>query len=129
VTDPCGDAQQSNVALPTSTATLLRPAHHRPVVVPIMVFGFTALLAAIGISRLEPPVERPKPQPQIDVADTPQPKERNEPTVIDTPTAEPPAANTPTAEPVRSLVLDTAQSYFATGTLPVSKMPSAKTSK
>jgi hypothetical protein len=118
MTDLGGDAQQPNVALPPSTATLLRPARRRAVVVPAIVFGFTASLVAIGISRLEPPLERPKPQPQIDAANTPQPKERNEPTVIDT----------PTAEPLRSLVLDTAQSYLATGTLPVSKTLSAKTS-
>ena len=104
---------------PPSTATLLRPPRRGAIVMPAIVFGFTASLVAIGISRIEPPVERPNPQPQTDTANTPQPKERNEPTVIDI----------PTADPLRSLVLDTAQSYLATGTCPLSKMPSAKTNK
>jgi hypothetical protein len=118
MTDPGGDAPRPTVVLPPSTVTLLRPARRGAVIVPAIVFGFTASLVAIGISRIEPPVERPKPQPQTDAADAPRPKERNEPTVIDT----------STAEPLGSLVLDTAQSYLATGTLPVSKTLSAKTS-
>jgi hypothetical protein len=103
-------------ALSASTATLLRPARRRAVVVPAIVFGFTASLVGIGISRLEPPVERPKPQPQIDAADTPQPKRPDR--FFEQP-VEP-------IEPLKSLVWDTAQSYFATGSLPVATTPPAK---
>jgi hypothetical protein len=46
----------------TDPAKLLRRPRRRSFVVPVIVFGFTALLATIGINRLGP-VEQPAPNP------------------------------------------------------------------
>jgi hypothetical protein len=79
----------------------------RSFVVPILVFGFTALLAAIGISKLKS-VEQPKPPRQIEAQAPPPPKQNS-------PRPEEPAKPVERVEPFRSLALDAAQSYIATG--------------
>jgi hypothetical protein len=104
-------------ALPPAAKRLLRPRHSyvAPIII-LIVFGVVVLLAAIGISRLGPieqkaPLQNDAPPPPT------QPNRFSEQPV------EP-------IEPFKSLVLDTAQSYLATGSLPVATMPkSGKTQK
>lgn len=91
-------------ALSPGAAGLLRP--RRSFVGPVIVFGIVALLVAIGFSRLGP-VEQPKPHPQNEA---PLPPKQQDPL------PEQPVVPT---EPFKSLVLDAAQSYLATGRLPV----------
>jgi hypothetical protein len=88
-------------------------------VVPVMVFGIAALLIAIGFSRLGP-IVLSKLGPQIETPPPPKQPDR----MIELP-AEPTA---PTA-PFKSLILDAAQSYLATGTLPAATMPPATNQK
>jgi hypothetical protein len=87
----------------------------RSFVVPVMVFGITALLAAIGISRLGP-IEQPKPLPQNEAQAPLPPKQQDDPL---------PDEPVKPIESFKSLVLDAAQSYFATGALPVATKPPA----
>ena len=103
-------------ALPPAANRLLRP--RRSYVAPIIifiVFGVVALLVAIGISRLGPIEQRPILQSEAPPPPT-QPERFSEQPV------EP-------IDPFKSLVLDTAQSYLATGSLPVATMPIAKSGK
>jgi hypothetical protein len=116
------DEQASSQA----AARLLRP--RRSFVRPVITFGILALLVAIGVSRLGP-LDQPKPQPQTEVpVRTPPEKQHidssNElKSSLDDPSPEQPSKP---AEPFKSLVLDAAQSYLATGSLPVAPMPAAK---
>jgi hypothetical protein len=98
-----------------TAAKLLRPSR-LAFAGPILVFVVVALLAAFAISRLD----KPKPQAEIEA-----PAPAKQPDRMIEQQAEP----TEPTEPFKSFVLDTAQSYLATGTLPVSKMPAARTSK
>jgi hypothetical protein len=79
---------------------LLRP--RRSFAGPIIVFVGVGLVAAYGISRLD----KPKPQPETEAPAPPKQQER-----LTEQQAEPP-------EPFKSLVLDAAQSYLATGGRP-----------
>jgi hypothetical protein len=118
------------VALPPKTperlsspaAKLLRSSRLRLFGVPVMVFGIAALLAAYGISGIEP-VEQPKlrPQPQTKAADDPATQKQRESRSVEVTSLEHPSPEQPVepAEPFRSLVLDAAQSYLASGRLPV----------
>jgi hypothetical protein len=90
-----------------SAARLLRP--RRSFARPVIAFGVVALLIAIGFSRLSP-VDQLKPRPQNEAPVPPKRPDRL--------LAEQPVEAT---EPFKSLVLDAARSYLATG-------PSAKPS-
>ncbi len=92
--------------LSLSAARLLRPRRSlvRPVLV-LVAFVGVAVLVAIGVSRL--PVEKPNSSPQNEA----QPPPKQQDTLPEQP-VEP-------TEPFKSLILDTAQSYLATGRLPV----------
>jgi hypothetical protein len=84
-----------------AAAKLLRPPR-RSFAAPILVFAGVAMLAAFAVSR----PDKPKPQPEIEAAAPP--KEQQRMTEQQTQPA-------PPAEPFKSLVLDAAQSYLATG--------------
>jgi hypothetical protein len=103
--------------LPPAASRLLRP--RRSYVAPIVIFfafGAVALLVAIGISRLGPVQQKPLLQNEA----PPPPKQ---PDRLSEQPVQP-------IEPFKSLVLDTAQSYLATGSLPLATMPkSVKTQK
>jgi hypothetical protein len=109
-------SENDEYALPPAAKRLLRPRHSyvAPIII-LIVFGVVVLLAAIGISRLGP-IEQKAPL-QNDAPPPTQPNRFSEQPV------EP-------IEPFKSLVFDTAQSYLATGSLPVATMPkSGKTQK
>jgi hypothetical protein len=87
-----------------AAAKLLRPPR-RSLAAPIIVFAGVGLLAAFAVSR----PDGPKPQPDIEVAAPPKQQERM---------TEQQTEPAPPAEPFKSLVLDAAQSYLATGGRP-----------
>jgi hypothetical protein len=93
----------------------------RSVVVPLLVFGLTTLLAAIGINRLKS-AEQPKPPVQIEAQALPPPKQHS-------PRPEEPVKPVERAEPFKSLALDAAQSYLATGNPPRLTMAPAKSGR
>jgi hypothetical protein len=81
---------------------------------PLFVLGVVALLLAIGLSRIVP-VDQSKLRPQDE---SPPPPKRPDRFVPEQP-----------VEPFKSLVLDAAQAYLATGRLPVvTSAPLAKPS-
>jgi hypothetical protein len=90
-------------------------------VLPLLVFGVTALLAAIGINKLKS-VEQPKPPVQIEAQAPPPPKQNS-------PRPEEPVKPVERAEPFRSLALDAAQSYLATGSRPRLTMAPARSGR
>jgi hypothetical protein len=103
-------------ALPPAANRLLRPGRSLVAAVMIfIVFAAVALLGAIGITRLGP-IEQLRPLLQNEAPPQPKRPDRFEQPV------EP-------IEPLKSLVWDTAQSYFATGSLPVVTTPPAKSGK
>jgi len=108
--------------LSSPAAKLLRPSRLHLFGVPVMVFGIAALLAAYGINGIKP-VEQPKlrPQPQTKAADDPATPKQQESRSAEVTSLEPPSPEQPVEppEPFKSLVLDAAQSYLATGRLPV----------
>ena len=115
--------------LPPPAAELLRPSRLRLFGVPVMVFGFTALLAAYGINRIEPVEQLKQPQPQTQAANDPAtPKQLESRSVEVTSSLEHPSQEqlVKPDEPFKLLVFDAAQSYLATGSLPVEPMPAAK---
>jgi len=103
--------------LPLRASKLLRPSRVRLFVIPVMVFGFTALLVAIGIYRLKT-VDQPETHPQTDTRVPTSPKKQPENGSIELRTSSedpsPEKSVTP-AEPLKSFVLDAAQSYLAIG--------------
>jgi Protein of unknown function (DUF736) len=102
--------------LPPAANRLLRPRRsYVASIIIFIVFGVVALLVAIGISRLGPIERRPILQSEAPPP-PPQPERFSEQPV------EP-------IEPFKSLVLDTAQSYLATGSLPMATMPIAKSDR
>jgi hypothetical protein len=92
----------------------------RSFVVPILVFGFTSMLAAIGINKLKP--EQPKPPVQIETRAPPSPKQNG-------PRPEEPVGPVERAEPFSSLALDAAQSCLATGSAPRLTMAPARSGR
>ena len=101
-------------ALPPAANRLLRPRRSYAAPVKMFIaFGSVALLVTIGISRLSP-IEKLRPSVQ-DEASSP-PKRLDS---LSEQSVEP-------VEPFKSLVWDSAQSYLATGTLPMAAMPPAK---
>ena len=110
--------------LPPRASKLLRPSRVRLFVIPVMVFGFTALLVAIGIYRLKT-VDQHESRLQTDAPVPTSPNQyengSNEPR---TSSEEPsPEKSVIPAEPFKSFVLDAAQSYLAAGSL---RVPAAK---
>ena len=108
--------------LSSPSAKPLRPSRLRLFGVPVMVFGIAALLAAHGINGIER-VEQPKlrPQPQTKAADDPGTPKQQESRSVEATSLEHPSPEQPVEppRPFESLVLDAAQSYLATGRLPV----------
>ena len=105
--------------LPPTASKLLRPSRRvRLFVIPVMVFGFTALLVAIGIGRLKSDQQESHPQTAAPVPTSPKKQHEdgsNEPkTSLEDAAFE--KLVTP-AVPLKSFVLDAAQSYLATGSL------------
>jgi hypothetical protein len=104
---------QPTDVLATSTTKLLRSPRHRSFVVPVIVFGFTALVAAIGIYRQSLEHIGPQSQTEVSVSAQPEPNvdDSNElrSSVDDTLPGKP----IKPAEPPKSFVLDTVQSYLA----------------
>ena len=101
-------------ALPPAANRLLRPRRSYAAPVKIFIaFGSVALLVAIGISRLGP-IEKLRPSVQDEASSSPK--------RLDSLSEQP----VEPIEPFKSLVLDCAQSYLATGTLPMATMPPAK---
>jgi hypothetical protein len=85
-----------------TAAKLLRPSG-RSFAVPIIVFAGVAVLGAIGFNRLD----QLRPQSQHEAPVPPKRPDRFSEQPVEP------------IEPFKSLVLDTAQSYLATGRLPV----------
>lgn len=109
--------------LPLRASKLLRPSRVRLFVIPVMVFGFTALLVAIGIARLEK-VDQPESRPDTLVPASPKKQPENGSIELRTSSEDPsPEKSVTPAEPLKSFVLDAAQSYLATGNL---RVPAAK---
>jgi hypothetical protein len=107
--------------LPPRASKLLRPSRVRLFVIPVMVFGFTALLVAIGIARLKS-VDQPEPRPQTDTPAPTSPKKQpeNGSNELRTSSEDPsPEKSVTHTEPFKSFVLDAAQSYLAAGSLRV----------
>jgi hypothetical protein len=103
--------------LPPRASKLLRPSRVRLFVIPVMVFGFTALLVAIGIYRLKT-VDQPETHPQTDtrVPTSPEKQPENGSNELRTSSEDPsPEKSVTPAEPLKSFVLDAAQSYLAIG--------------
>ena len=102
-------------ALPPAANRLLRPRRSYAAPVKMFIaFGSCPLcFVTIGISRLGP-IEKLRPSVQ-DEASSP-------PKRLDSLSEQP----VEPIEPFKSLVLDSAQSYLATGTLPMAAMPPAK---
>jgi hypothetical protein len=105
----------------TDQSLLRAPPRLRSLAVPILVFGVTALLVAIGINKLKS-VEQPKPPAQIE-AQAPPPSKQ------DGPRPEEPVRPIERAEPFRSLALDAAQSYLFTGSAPRPTMSPGKSGR
>jgi len=110
--------------LPPRAAKLLRPSRVRLFVVPVMVFGFTTLLVAIGIYRLKT-VDQHEPRPQTDtpVPTSPNQYENGSNELRTSSEDLSPEKSVIPAEPFKSFVLDAAQSYLAAGSL---RVPAAK---
>jgi hypothetical protein len=104
-------------ALSPSAAELLRPRRWfvAPVII-FMVFGVLPLLVAIGFSRLGL-IEQLWPLLQNEAPPPPKRPDRLSDQLVGP------------IEPFKSLVWDTAQSYLASGSLPVATMISAKSGK
>jgi hypothetical protein len=103
-----------DVALPPNTAKPLRPHRIRLFALPVMVFLFSALLAAFGINRLEP-IERPKPHPQTAGAlgDPQPPKQQGESSIETTSSGEALPEQFKAARRIGFFVLDVAKTYLA----------------
>ena len=101
-------ALQQDVALPPSTAKPARPHRIRLFVVPVIVFGFTILPAAIGI-------EQPEPQPKTEAAldDAPVPKQQEGASIEAPSSGEPSPGQSKAAGPIGFFVLDVAKTYVA----------------
>jgi hypothetical protein len=118
VSDPGGGTQQppsendeyasDEIVLPPANG-ILRPRRSFAPILILMVFGITAVLAAIGISRLDDPNNLPAPSPHDERAPV-----AKQPDRFSEQSTEPP-------EPLRSLVLDAAQSYLVRGGPPFAK--------
>jgi hypothetical protein len=110
--------------LPPRAAKLLRPSRVRLFVVPVMVFGFTTLLVAIGVHRLKT-VDHYESRLQTDTPVPTSPNQyENGSNELRTSSEDPsPEKSVIPAEPFKSFVLDAAQSYLATGSL---RVPAAK---
>ena len=104
----------------TDQRYLRGPPRLHSLAVPILVFGVTALLVAIGINKLKS-VEQPPPA-QIE-AQAPPPSKQ------DSPRPEAPVRPIERTEPFRSLALDAAQSYLLTGSAPGLRMAPSKSGR
>ena len=113
------------VELPIATAKVSRPPRGRSFAIPaIIVFGITALLATIGIYRLER-VEPPGPPPQAQVQGLAQPELHEKGLNKHRSSLEDPSpkqAVQPAVNPFKSFALDVAQLYVAITNFPKAKM-------